>query len=164
MAGKALVTYFSATGTTAKLAKKLADETGADLVELVPTDPYTEEDLTFLEEDGKTLKEDSRNCIEAHDDACRPGIVEIPDVSGYDVVYLGFPIWWYTMPKIICTFLEGAALDGKKLAIFVTSGSTGVDDAEKDAKNLAPKAEVIGAKRFEAEASASELKEWADSL
>lgn len=164
MAKKALVTYFSATGTTAALAKKLAEEIGADLAEIKPAQPYTEEDLQFLEDDGKTLKKDSRNCIEMNDASCRPAIVDAPDTSAYDVVYIGFPIWWYTAPRVVDTFVEGADLDGKEVALFATSGSSNIDQALTDIKQLAPKAKVVGGLRFAADASAAELKEWADSL
>lgn len=100
MSNKTLVAYFSATGTTARAARRLAEAVGADLYEIRPAVPYTRADLNWS--DSK-----SRSTLEAHDAACRPAIAGEPvDLSGYGTVFVGFPIWWYTAPRIIHSFLE----------------------------------------------------------
>ena len=157
MAEKALVAYFSATGTTAKVAQRLAEVTGADLFEIKPKVPYEEADLNWHDEQ-------SRSTIEMKDEKARPAIAAMPDLDKYDVVYIGFPIWWYVAPRIIQTFLESGDFADKNIAIFATSGSSGMGDTERILVDCAPDAWWLGAERFEADVSKAELKEWVEDM
>ena len=111
---KALVTYFSASGVTAKLAKRLAEAVGADLFEIKPETPYTNADLNWQ-------NSQSRSSVEMNDRASRPAIAEkIADMARYDVVFVGFPVWWYREPSIIDTFMEAYDFSGKTVVPFAT--------------------------------------------
>lgn len=133
---KKLVAYFSASGVTAKVAKKLAEGLGADIYEIKPAVPYTKEDLDWM-------NKKSRSSVEMQDKTIRPAIVKDGvDVSPYDTVYLGFPIWWYVAPTIINTFLEAYDFSGKKIVLFATSGTSGFGDTAKELMPSAPGAEI----------------------
>lgn len=135
---KKLVAYFSASGVTAGKASLLAKEVGADLYEIRPAQKYTSADL-----DWRNKK--SRSTLEMNDSASRPTLAEkAPDMSSYDIVYIGFPVWWYTFPRIINTFLDSCDLRGKKIALFATSGSSGIDGAVKDMQKQYPQLDVTG--------------------
>ena len=115
-----LVAYFSATGTTARVAEKLSDAIGADLFEIAPEVPYTKEDLDWM-------NKESRSSIEMRDEKSRPEIaVKRDNMAEYDVIFVGFPIWWYVAPTIINTFLESYDLTGKTVIPFATSGGSGM--------------------------------------
>ena len=157
MAQKALVAYFSATGTTKRLATRLAQATGADLAEIAPAQPYTAADLNW--QNAK-----SRSSVEMKDPASRPALAARPKIDQYDVVYIGFPIWWYTAPTIVKTYLEAADFSGKSVALFATSGSSGMGNTLEDLVPFAPDAWWLGAERFDAGVSAAELKAWAEDL
>ena len=117
---KKLVAYFSASGVTAKVAKALAEVTGADLFEIQPVVPYTNADLDWM-------NKKSRSSVEMSDPASRPEIGnKVPDMDQYDTVFVGFPIWWYVAPTIINTFLESYDFSGKTVAAFATSGGSGM--------------------------------------
>lgn len=117
---KALVAYFSAQGTTAHLAKELANAAGADLFEIQPAQPYTAADLDWT-------NKQSRTTLEMNDPAGRPAIAApCPDLAEYDTVYVGFPIWWYVAPTIVNTFLESGDFAGKRVVPFATSGGSGM--------------------------------------
>ena len=119
MANKSLVTYFSASGVTKKVAEKLAEAAGADLFEIKPEVAYTEADLNWMDKK-------SRSSIEMNDKSFRPAIAEkCNNMADYDVVYIGFPIWWYVAPTIINTFLESYDFSGKTIVLFATSGGSG---------------------------------------
>ena len=153
---KALVAYFSAEGTTKSLAERLSGAIGADLFEIVPEQPYTKADLNWQDST-------SRSSVEMKDRSCRPGISsEIEDISQYDVIFLGFPIWWYREPSIIDTFAESYNFEGKTIVPFATSGSSGIGESGKNIGRLAKGAKVVEGKRFKASASAEELKSWAE--
>lgn len=123
---KKLVAYFSATGITRKAANKLADYISADLFEIVPEVPYTESDLDWT-------NKKSRSSIEMADKSFRPAITgKVNDISQYDVIYVGFPIWWYVAPTIINTFLESYNLSGKSVILFATSGGSGFGNTVKE--------------------------------
>ncbi len=154
---KILVAYFSASGVTAKVAKKMAEATGADLFEIRPEQPYTKADLNWMDKQ-------SRSTLEMKDRNCRPAMAEKPDVSGYDVILVGFPVWWYREPSIIDTFMESADFTGKTVVPFCTSGGSGLGDSAKNVQSLAPGAKVIDGKRFSSAASADELKKWAEQF
>ena len=151
---KALVTYFSASGVTAKLAKRLAEAVGADLFEIKPETPYTNADLNWQ-------NSQSRSSVEMNDRACRPAIAEkVADMARYDVVFVGFPVWWYREPSIIDTFMEAYDFSGKTVVPFATSGMSGIGDSGKNMQALAPGANVDAGKRFDAGASAKQLADW----
>ena len=154
---KTLVVYFSATGTTKAAAQRLAKELGADLYEITPEQPYTAADLDWRDKK-------SRSSVEMADRASRPAIAgATPDLAGYSTVYVGFPIWWYREPSIVDTFVESnaAALAGKTVVPFATSGSSGMGDSAKNLQALAPEAKVADGRRFRADVSAEDLKAWA---
>lgn len=154
---KALVAYFSATGTTAEVAKNLAQAIDADLFEIKPQQPYTAADLNWRDEN-------SRSSVEMKDKTSRPEIeTKVEDMSKYDVVFIGFPIWWYREPSIIDTFVESYDFSGKVIVPFATSGGSGMGDSGKNIQELAPKAKVFAGERFSAKVSAEELKKWAGS-
>ncbi len=116
---KALVAYFSASGVTAQLARTLAETVDGDLFEIVPAQPYTAADLNWTDKK-------SRSTIEMKDAKSRPAIAEtVRDMQRYDVVFVGFPIWWYEAPRIVQSFLEAYDLSGKTIVPFATSGGSG---------------------------------------
>lgn len=130
--GQKLVVYFSASGVTKNAAEKLAKAAGADIFELRPTVPYTRADLNWMDKHSRSSKE-------MNDAASRPEIAALPqDMSGYDTVFIGFPIWWYTAPRIIETFLDSCDLSGKTAVCFATSGGSTVAKAEKELKAKYP--------------------------
>ena len=152
---KVLVAYFSATGTTAEVAKNLADTINADLFTIEPEQPYTAADLNWR-------NDQSRSSLEMKDRSSRPQIAsKVDDMSKYSVVFVGFPIWWYREPSIIDTFMESYDFSGKTVVPFATSGSSGMGDSGKNMQELAPKAKVFNGKRFPADASKDELQQWA---
>lgn len=152
-----MVACFSATGNTRDVAKKLANHLNADYFEIEPSEPYTAEDLDYGDET-------TRATAEQNDPSARPAIAATPDFSAYDVVFLGHPIWWGKAPRLMCTLLDEADFTGKKVAEFCTSGSSGVEGAAAELEELAPDADWIGARRFAAGASETEVANWADSL
>ena len=129
-----LVAYFSAQGHTKAVAEKIANITGGDLFEIEPVDIYTEEDL-----DG--WNESARGTRESKDRSTRPEIANrVDNFERYDTIYLGFPIWWFTAPTIVNTFLESYDTEGKTIIPFATSGGSGYGETEKDLRVSAPKA------------------------
>ena len=150
---KKLVANFSASGVTKAVAQKLALAANADLFEIVPQQIYTNADLNWRDKH-------SRSSVEMNDRACRPAMAAAPDVSGYDVIFVGFPVWWYREPSIIDTFMESADFTGKTVVPFCTSGGSGLGDAAKNLQALSPGAKVLEGKRFSASVSADELKQW----
>jgi len=152
---KALVAYFSASGITKKLASSLATAIGADLFEIEPEQKYTDEDLDWQ-------NHHSRSSVEMNDRSSRPAIAsKVLDMSQYDVVFVGFPVWWYREPSIIDTFAESYDFSGKTIVPFATSGSSGIGDSGKNIGELAKGAKVVEGKRFSSSTSAVVLKEWA---
>jgi len=152
---KALVAYFSASGETKKLSEKLAGAIGADLFEIVPEQIYTDADLDWQDKN-------SRSSVEMADRSSRPAIAsEVEDMSRYDVVFIGFPVWWYREPSIIDTFAESYDFGGKTIVPFATSGSSGIGESGKNIGELAKDAHVFSGRRFQVNASAEELREWA---
>ena len=153
---KILVAYFSATGTTAEVAQKLATAINADLFEIKPEQPYTSDDLNWQ-------NNQSRTSIEMGDKNSRPAIAsKIEDISQYNIVFVGSPIWWGREPSIMDTFIESYDFAGKTVIPFVTSGSSGIGDYGANLQALAPDAKVLIGKRFPADVSGEELKTWAD--
>lgn len=155
---KTLVAYFSTGGNTRRAAKALATAAGADLYEIKPVQPYSHADLNWMDKK-------SRSTIEMNDPSSRPEIVgPLPDVSGYDTILLGFPVWWYTCPAIIRTFLEGLDLHGKKLVPFATSGGSGLGDTAEHLKEYAPGAEVLPGRMMNGRINPDDLKAWVGNL
>lgn len=159
MSKNILVTYFSATGTTARLAKTLAEAAGADLAEIVPAEPYTAADLNW--NDPR-----SRSSVEMKGDrSYRPAIAEtVASMDDYDVVYVGFPIWWYVAPTIVNTFLEAHDLTGKTVVPFATSGGSGMGSTNAELAPSCPGARLLAGKRFSASMSVQDLRAWIDTL
>lgn len=154
---KALVAYFSASGVTKRLSENLAEAIGADIFEIVPKKLYTDADLNWQDQN-------SRSSVEMKDRSCRPVIASrVEDMAKYEVVFVGFPVWWYREPSIIDTFAEAYDFAGKTIIPFVTSGSSGIGDSGKNLAELAKGAKVEEGKRFSANASTDELKAWADA-
>ena len=134
---KKLVAYFSASGVTAGVAKKLAKEANADIYEIKPSVPYTKADLNWQDKN-------SRSSIEMSDHNSRPEIADKnADISKYDTIYLGFPIWWYIAPTIINTFLESYDFSGKKIILFATSGSSGFGKTVQNLQSSASDSKII---------------------
>ena len=154
---KKLVSFFSASGVTKAVAQKLAQAANADLFEIVPQQIYTNADLNWRDKH-------SRSSVEMNDRTCRPAMAAAPDVSGYDVIFVGFPVWWYREPSIIDTFMESTDFTGKTVVPFCTSGGSGLGDAAKNMQALSPGAKVLEGKRFSASVSADELKQWAQQF
>ena len=137
---KKLVAYFSASGRTKKVAERMAGELGADIYEIRPEVRYTGKDLDWT---NKT----SRSSVEMSDKKFRPAIITGDvDISGYDTVCIGFPIWWYVAPTIINTFLEAYDFTGKKIVLFATSGSSGFGNTAAELQPSAPNAEIVETK------------------
>lgn len=156
--GKTLVAYFSASGVTEKVARNLATAAGADLFEIKPEQIYTKADLNWMDKK-------SRSSVEMNDRSARPAIAsKLDNMEQYDVVFVGFPVWWYREPSIIDTFMEAYDFSGKKVIPFCTSGGSGLGDTSKNLQELAPNAKVMEGKRFSPRASEKELKDWAESV
>ena len=137
---KILVAFFSASGVTKKVAEKLAALVNADIHEIKPKVPYTKADLNWMDKK-------SRSSVEMNDKTFRPEIVkEDLNLSSYDTILLGFPIWWYVAPTIINTFLESYDFAGKKIVLFATSGGSGFGKTVKELKPSAPGAEIMEGK------------------
>lgn len=150
-----LVAYFSASGVTAKVAERLAKEIWAELFEIQPEVSYTDADL-----DWRNNK--SRSSVEMNDRNCRPAIQsQVEDFNQYQVVFIGFPVWWYREPSIIDTFMETYDFSGKTVVPFATSGGSLVGDSGKNMQALASNAKVVQGKRFPANTSGQELADWA---
>lgn len=155
---KQLVAYFSAGGVTKKLAERLAGAIGADIHQIQPEIPYTTADLDWTD---KT----SRSSVEMNDKTFRPPVAnKAAHMEQYDVIYLGFPIWWYVAPTIINTFLEQYDLTGKTIIPFATSGSSGMGHTNKELQDSCPKAVLKEGTRFPADTPAEKLKTWAEQF
>lgn len=155
---KALVAYFSATGTTAKAAKVLANAVGGELYEIKPAVPYTSADLNWRDRN-------SRSSIEMQDDHSRPALADTEaPVAGYDVIFLGFPVWWYVAPTILNTFLEAYDFSGKTIVLFATSGSSGLGKSAAGLRSSAPGAKIVDGRMLNGHLNEGELKAWAERL
>ncbi len=153
-----MITYFSASGETKKLAMTLADAVNGDLFEIRPKVPYTAADMDWRD---KT----SCSTIEMKDAACRPLIANaVTDIDRYDTIYIGFPIWWYEAPPIIQTFLESYDLTGKTVIPFATSGGSEMGDTDAILRRSGKTANWKLGKRMRADASAQEVAAWVESL
>ena len=154
---KKLVVFFSASGTTKKVAEMIAEEAKADLFEIEPKVPYTKADLDWM-------NKKSRSSVEMSDKKFRPEISDIDvSVEQYDEIILGFPIWWYVAPTIMNTFLESYNFSGKKIVLFATSGGSGFGNTVSELKLSAPDAVIIEGKVFH-KAEKREIAEWVRSI
>ncbi len=155
---KILVAYFSVTNNTEGVAKKLADGLGADLYEITPKQPYTDEDLNY--NDSR-----SRSTVEMNDADARPAISgSVEHMEQYDVVFIGYPIWWGEAPRIMSTFIESYDFTGKTLVAFCTSASSGFGNSDAALKSTTDKATWLSGHRFAAGASAKDILAWANGL
>lgn len=153
---KSLVAFFSATGTTAKLAGVLAKAIGADLHEIKPNVPYTNADLDW------TNKE-SRSSLEMNDKTFRPAIAnKVDNIEQYDKIFLAFPIWWYVAPTIINTFLEQYDFSDMTIIPLATSGGSGMGSTNKELAKSCMNAVLKEGQVFSANINESSLKAWAE--
>ena len=153
---KKLVAYFSASGTTAAAAKKLSQAAGADLYEIKPETPYTRADLNWQ-------NKNSRSSLEMRDKSSRPALADASaDISGYDTVFVGFPVWWYVAPTIINSFLEAYDFSGKKIVLFATSGGSGFGKAVAGLQPSAPGATIVEGAILNGRPDSAKLKAFAD--
>lgn len=156
---KKLVAFFSASGVTANAAKLLAEAAGADLYEIAPKVPYTKADLDWQDKS-------SRSSVEMSDKSSRPELADDDArVQDYDVIFVGFPIWWYIAPTIINTFLEKYDFSGKTIILFATSGSSGFGSTTENLRGSVSDTAVIReGKLLNGKQSVETLKSWVDSL
>lgn len=155
--GKKLVVYFSASGTTKRIAEIVAESAGADVCEITPVVPYTQDDLNWM-------NKKSRSSVEMSNKKLRPEIVDTDiDMSVYDEIILGFPIWWYVAPTIVNTFLEAHDFSGKKIILFATSGGSGFGNTVKELQPSAPDAEIVEGKILNS-ISKQQINEWAKTI
>ena len=151
---KILVSYFSASGVTKRVAEKIANAINGDLFEIEPTQKYTLEDLDWT-------NKQSRSSIEMEDKTSRPQILnKVLNIIEYNTVILGFPVWWYTAPTIINTFIEENNLEGKDIYVFVTSGGSGSEGSFKDLKNTYKNLKFISNKRFTGRENDEDYINW----
>ena len=153
-----LVAYFSASGSTARLAQTLAAAADAALYEIKPALAYERKDLNWMDKKA-------RSTVEMQDPNCRPALADTAaPVAEADVIFLGFPIWWYREPSLIDSFLDAYDFSGKTVVPFFTSGGSQLGEGQGRIETLAKGAKVLGGKRFSARASESELKAWVATL
>ena len=153
-----LVAYFSATGTTAKAAKVLAKAAGSDLYEIKPAIHYTSADLNWMDKG-------SRSSVEMNDKQSRPALADTDaPIAGHDVIFLGFPIWWYVAPTIINTFLESYDFTGKTIVLFATSGGSGLGKSAAGLRPSAPGARIVDGRLLNGRLSENELKSWVEKM
>ena len=156
--GGTLVVYFSATGTTKGVAEKIAAVTGGDLFELTAAEPYSDADLDWHDSS-------SRSTAEQNDPSVRPALQDAPaSLDGYDIIYLGFPIWWGEEPRIMDTFAESVSFEGKTVIPFCTSGSSPIGRSGENLEQLAGSGTWLKGQRFSGSVSEDELKSWIDGL
>ena len=152
---RSLVAYFSASGVTKKVAERLAEATSSGIFEIVPSEPYTDADLDWR-------NENSRSSVEMRDRSSRPAIAkELDNISDYYTIFIGFPIWWYREPGIIDTFLESYDFSGRTIIPFATSGGSGMGDVRDNIRDIAEGANVTEGRRFPSSVTEKELAEWA---
>ena len=156
---KKLVAYFSASGVTANAAKTLAEAAGADIYEIKPEVPYTKADLDWMDKS-------SRSTVEMQDKSSRPAIADKDaDISAYDTIFVGFPIWWYIAPTIINTFLESYDFSGKNIILFATSGGSGFGKTVDNLKcSVSDRTIIKEGKLLNGRPSVAELQQWVESL
>lgn len=151
---KTLISYFSASGETKAQAKKISEIIQGDLFEIEPVNPYSDADLDWT-------NKMSRSSIEMNDKNFRPPIKKkIDNIDDYDTVIIGYPIWWFTAPSIINTFIEENNLENKNILLFCTSGGSSIDKSIKDLEEKYKTLKIIKGKRFTGNESIEEIQEW----
>lgn len=153
-----LVAYFSATNTTKGVAEHIASGLGADLYEIVPEEPYSDADLDYG-------SDNSRSTIEMNDPSSRPAISgAVDNMEQYDIVFIGYPIWWGEAPKIVSTFMESYDFSEKTIVPFCTSGSSGIGSSASNLEELTDKAQWLPGQRFQGGNSQEEIMAWVEGL
>lgn len=153
-----IVVYFSATGTTKAVAQKMANVLKTEALEIVPKEKYSSDDLDYSKDDCRANKE-------MKDENARPEIKnDLSKVAKYDTIYIGFPIWWGTAPRIIQTFFDSNDLSGKTVYLFCTSGGSGIEESVSDLQNAYKDANIVSGQRFAADVSESEISNWLRGL
>ena len=151
---KLLISYFSASGVTKKVAENIKKVLGGDLFEIEPAIKYTSEDLDWT-------NSESRSSVEMKDKSSRPAVLrKVENINEYDTVVIGFPVWWYTAPTIINTFIEENDLTNKNVYVFVTSGSSSDTGSFNDLKSTYPDINFIASRRFSINTSDEEIKDF----
>ena len=151
---KILISYFSASGVTKSVAERISSIVNGDLFEIEPVNKYTNADLDWT-------NKQSRSSIEMNDKSSRPEVKnKVDNVDDYDTVLIGFPVWWYTAPTIINTFIEENNLENKKVYVFVTSGGSGVDESLNDLKSTYPNINFVSGKRLSSNVSETDITSW----
>ena len=156
---KKLIAYFSCSGVTKSVAENLAEVTNGDIYEIMPKEAYTNADLNWMDKS-------SRSTLESKNNLSRPEIAgKVENMEDYDVIFLGFPIWWYVAPKIINTFLESYDFSGKTIVTFCTSGGSSMGKTLQELKlSCLNDTKWIDGKRFSRNTSVEELRNWVDNL
>lgn len=155
---KVLVAYFSATNTTATVAEHLADGLQADLYRIIPEEPYTDADLDYNDNN-------SRSTLEMNDPAARPAISgSVENMDQYDIVFIGYPIWWGDAPRIVSTFVESYDFSGKTIVPFCTSGGSGISASAANLEQLTSGADWLDGQRLYGSDSQETIMEWVNSL
>ncbi len=154
--GKVAIIYFSATGTTKTIAEYIKNTTNGELIEIIPKEKYTSEDLDYGNNESRANREQNNR-------SSRPEIENKFDLSSYDIIYLGYPIWWGDVPKIILTFLDTYDLSGKTVIPFCTSHSSGISGSLSTLKNYNKNINWVDGKRF-GDSSQSEIDDWIKGL
>lgn len=155
---RSLVAYFSATGTTKGVAELLAEGAGADLYEILPEESYTDDDLDYHDDN-------SRSTMEMNDPSSRPKISgSVDHMEQYEVVFIGYPIWWGEAPRIVSTFMESYDFSGKTIVPFCTSGGSGMGSSAANLEKLTSNAEWLSGRRFDGGSTSAEMAEWVGSL
>lgn len=157
-ATKVLVAYFSATNTTQGIAEHIANGLNADIYEIVPKEPYTDADLDYNDNNSRTT-------IEMNDPDARPAITgSVEDMEQYDIVFIGYPIWWGEAPRIVSTFVESYDFSGKTIVPFCTSGGSGVGSSATNLEQLTDGADWLPGKRLNGSDSQDTVMEWVNGL
>lgn len=155
---KVLVAYFSATGTTKGVAEHIANGLNADIYEIVPEDPYTDADLNYNDNNSRTT-------IEMNDPNARPAISgSVENMEQYDIIFVGYPIWWGEAPRIVSTFMESYNFSGKTIVPFCTSGGSGIGSSASNLERLTSGATWLDGRRLNGSDSQDTVMEWVNSL
>lgn len=155
---KKLVAYFSASGTTANVAKDLAKAAGADIYEIKPAVPYSRADLNWQDKQ-------SRSSVEMSDKSSRPALADTDaNIADFDTIFIGFPIWWYIAPTIINSFLEAYDFSGKKIVLFATSGGSGFGKAVASLQPSAPNATIVEGAILNGRPNEAKLRAFAEKF
>ena len=156
--GNVAIVYFSATGNTERVAGYIADETGGSLIEIIPADPYSNADLDWTNNSSRVNEEHNNY------DTVRPGIQNDIDLSGYDTVFLGYPLWWGDAPAIVLTFLDNEYLSGKTIIPFCTSSSSQIGDSASNLENYEGNGNWLDGRRFRSGASENSVRTWLQGI